>query len=105
MARGLPQTVRDNLDKCRAAAMAGVDVYNRPGPRLRTANYIVLIIISSARPRGYDLKSIRTRALSLEQRAVLGSAHAGLAGGYRVLPKCVTVSAGRSLLRRVNLVL
>lgn len=46
MARGLSQIVRDNLDKCRAAAIASVDAYNRPGPRFRTANYIVLIIIA-----------------------------------------------------------
>lgn len=46
MARGLPQTVRDNLEKCRAAAIASVDAYNRPGPRFRTAHYIVLIIIA-----------------------------------------------------------
>lgn len=46
MARGLPQTVRDNLEKCRAATIASVDAYNRPGPRFRTAHYIVLIIIA-----------------------------------------------------------
>ncbi|MDY7107958.1 MAG: DUF3644 domain-containing protein [Planctomycetota bacterium] len=46
MARGLPQNVRDNLEKCRSAAIAGVEVYNRPGPRFRTAHYIVLIMIA-----------------------------------------------------------
>ena len=30
----------------RSAAIAAVDVYNRPGPRFRTAHFIVLIIIS-----------------------------------------------------------
>jgi len=46
MARGLPQVVRDNLEKCKAAAIAAVDAYNRPGPRFRTAHYIVLIIMA-----------------------------------------------------------
>jgi len=46
VARGLPKTVRDNLEKCRAAAVASVDAYNRPGPRFRTANYIVLVTIA-----------------------------------------------------------
>jgi len=44
--KGLSAVVRDNLEKCRSAAIAAVDVYNRPGPRFRTAHYIVLIIIS-----------------------------------------------------------
>jgi hypothetical protein len=46
MAKALPRKVRDNLEKCRAAALAAVDVYNRPGPRFRTAHYIVLIVIA-----------------------------------------------------------
>ena len=46
MPRSLPQAVRDNLEKCKSSAIAAVDVYNRPGPRFRTAHYIVLIIIS-----------------------------------------------------------
>ena len=44
--RGLSQPVKDNLEKCRSAAIAAVDVYNRPGPRFRTAQYLVLIIIA-----------------------------------------------------------
>lgn len=47
MPKGLPQTVKDNLEKCRAAAIAAVDVYNRPGPRFRTAHYLVLFTIAS----------------------------------------------------------
>lgn len=46
MSKGLPQVVRDNVDKCRSCAIAAVDVYNRPGPRFRTAHYIVLIVMA-----------------------------------------------------------
>jgi len=46
MPRALPQTVKDNLEKCRSAALAAVEVYNKPGPRFRTAHYIVLIVIA-----------------------------------------------------------
>jgi hypothetical protein len=46
MSKGLPKIVRDNVEKCRASAIAAVDVYNRPGPRFRTAQYIVLITIA-----------------------------------------------------------
>ena len=48
MPRGLPQLVKDNLEKCRASAIAAVDAYNRPGPRFRTAQFIILITIASA---------------------------------------------------------
>ncbi len=43
---GLPQNVKDNLEKCRAAALAAVEAYNRPGPRFRTAQYLVMIVIA-----------------------------------------------------------
>jgi hypothetical protein len=46
MPRGLSQTVRNNLEKCKAAAIAAVEAYNRPGRRFRTAQYIVLITIA-----------------------------------------------------------
>jgi Domain of unknown function (DUF3644) len=46
MPKGLPQSVKDNVAKCRAAAIAAVDVYNRPGPRFRTAHYIVIIVMA-----------------------------------------------------------
>ncbi len=46
MPKGLSQSVKDNLEKCRAAAIAAVDSYNRPGPRFRTAHYIVLIVMA-----------------------------------------------------------
>lgn len=46
MAKKLPHTVQDNLAKCRSAAIAAVDSYNRPGPRFRTAQFIVLITIA-----------------------------------------------------------
>jgi hypothetical protein len=46
MPRHLPQRARDNLEKCKAAAVAAVDAYNRPGPRFRTAHFIVLIVIA-----------------------------------------------------------
>ena len=45
-ARGLRQVVRHNIEKCRLAAISAVDAYNRPGPRFRTAQYVVLIIIA-----------------------------------------------------------
>jgi len=43
---GLPKPAKENLEKCRSAAIAAVDVYNRPGPRFRTAHFIVLIILA-----------------------------------------------------------
>lgn len=46
MPRGLPQTIKDNLEKCRSATLAAVEVYNKPGPRFRTAHYLVLITIA-----------------------------------------------------------
>ncbi len=46
MPKGLPVAVKDNLAKCQSAAIAAVDTYNRPGPRFRTAHYIVLIVIA-----------------------------------------------------------
>jgi len=46
MPRGLPRTVNDHLEKARSAALAAVEVYNKPGPRFRTAHYVVLIIIA-----------------------------------------------------------
>ena len=46
MPRGLPQVLRDDVEKCRSSAIAAVDAYNRPGPRFRTAQYVVLIIIA-----------------------------------------------------------
>ncbi len=46
MPKGLSRKVRDNLEKSRSAAIAAVDVYNRPGPRFRTAHYVVLIVIA-----------------------------------------------------------
>lgn len=46
MSRGLPVLVKENLEKCQSTAIAAVEVYNKPGPRFRTAHYIVLIIMS-----------------------------------------------------------
>jgi hypothetical protein len=46
MPKSLPRAARDNLEKCRAATIAAVDVYNRPGPRFRTAHFIVLIVMA-----------------------------------------------------------
>lgn len=48
MPRGLPQTVRENLEKCRTSAISAVEAYNRPGPRFRTAQYVILIVIAWA---------------------------------------------------------
>ena len=46
MPKGLPRAAKENLEKCRAATVAAVDVYNRPGPRFRTAHFIVLIVMA-----------------------------------------------------------
>lgn len=46
MPRGLPHNVKTNIEKSRSAAIAAVDVYNRPGSRFKTAHYIVLIIMA-----------------------------------------------------------
>lgn len=46
MSKGLPQKVKNQLDKCRDAAIAAVEVYNRPGPRFRTAHYVVLMVMA-----------------------------------------------------------
>lgn len=46
MPRGLPHTVKDNIEKCRSAAIAAVESYNRPGPNFRTAQYIILLTIA-----------------------------------------------------------
>jgi hypothetical protein len=46
LAKGLPLRVKENLEKCRTAAIAAVETYNRPGPRFRTAQYLILIIIA-----------------------------------------------------------
>lgn len=46
MPRGLPQTVKENLEKCQLAALAAVDAYNRPGRRFRTAQFLVMIVIA-----------------------------------------------------------
>jgi hypothetical protein len=44
--KGLPQIVKDNLEKCHSAAIAAVEAYNRPGSRFRTAQYLVMITIA-----------------------------------------------------------
>lgn len=44
--KGLPLTVKHNLEKARSAAIAAVEVYNRPGPRFRAAQYLVMIVIA-----------------------------------------------------------
>ena len=46
MAAKLSLLTRSNLEKCRTAAIAAVDAYNRPGPRFRTALYVVLIVMA-----------------------------------------------------------
>ena len=42
----LTAQVKQNLEKCRASAIAAVEAYNRPGSRFRTAQYLVLIVIA-----------------------------------------------------------
>jgi len=46
MPRGLPHIVREHIEKCRASALAAVESYNRPGRRFRTAQFVILIVIS-----------------------------------------------------------
>jgi len=46
MPRGLPQAVKDNLEKCQLAALAAVESYNRPGRSFRTAQFLVMIVIA-----------------------------------------------------------
>ncbi|HID38544.1 MAG TPA: DUF3644 domain-containing protein, partial [Calditrichaeota bacterium] len=46
MPRGLPQAVKDNIEKCQMSALAAVEAYNRPGKRFRTAQFLIMIIIS-----------------------------------------------------------
>lgn len=46
MSRGLPLLVKDNLTKCRLAALAAVEAYNRPGRNFRTAQFLVMITIA-----------------------------------------------------------
>ena len=46
MPRGLPQAVKDNIEKCQMSALAAVESYNRPGKRFRTAQFLVMIIIA-----------------------------------------------------------
>lgn len=42
----LSNLTKGNLEKCREAAIAAVDSYNRPGLRFRTAIYVVLIVLA-----------------------------------------------------------
>lgn len=46
MPRGLPRIVKDNIEKSQMATVAAVEVYNRPGKRFRTAQYLVMIVIA-----------------------------------------------------------
>lgn len=46
MPRGLPKAVKENLEKCQAAAISAVEAYNRPGRRFRTAQYLIMIVVA-----------------------------------------------------------
>src|SRR3569832_568763 len=46
MPRGLPQAVKDNLEKCQLAVFAAVEAYNRPGRSFKTAQFLVMIVIA-----------------------------------------------------------
>jgi hypothetical protein len=46
MPRGLPQAVKENLEKCQLATLAAVEAYNRPGRSFRTAQFLVMIVIA-----------------------------------------------------------
>lgn len=46
MPPGLPVVAKEHLEKAKSAAIAAVEVYNRPGRRFRTAHFVVLIILA-----------------------------------------------------------
>src|SRR3569833_804900 len=46
MPRGLPQAVKDNLEKCQLAVFAAVEAYNRQGRSFRTAQFLEMIVIA-----------------------------------------------------------
>ena len=46
MPRGLPEPVKENLTKARDAALAAVEIYNKPAIDFRAGNYIVLMVIA-----------------------------------------------------------
>ena len=46
MPKGLSRLVRNHLDKARAAALAAVEAYNKPGSHFRTAHYIVMMTMA-----------------------------------------------------------
>jgi len=46
MSRGLPKVVLQHLEKSRAAALAAVEVYNKPGSQFKTAHYLVMMTIA-----------------------------------------------------------
>ena len=46
MPKRLSNLTKSNLQKCKAATIAAVEAYNRPGPRFRTAVYVVLIVMA-----------------------------------------------------------
>lgn len=46
MPRGLPKTVKDNIEKARESAISAVGAYNQPGPKFRAAQFTVLINIA-----------------------------------------------------------
>lgn len=46
MAKGLSRDARESIKKCKEAAIAAVEVYNRPGPRFRTAHFVILIVVA-----------------------------------------------------------
>ncbi len=43
MPRGLPKATRSHLEKAIAAALAAVEVYNKPGSHFRTCHFVILI--------------------------------------------------------------
>ena len=93
MPKGLSSVVRDNLEKCRSAAIAAVDVYNRPGPRFRTAHYIVLIIIAwtALSPARSQLECIWKRAQAQEafEQAAAEARRAEVRNAHQVEPNGV----------------
>src|ERR1051326_339579 len=46
MPKGFPHSVKTNIEKCRSAAIAAVEVYNRPGTNFRTPHFVVLVVIA-----------------------------------------------------------
>ena len=46
MPRGLPQAVKEHLEKARECALCAVETYNRPGASFRSGAYVCLMVMA-----------------------------------------------------------